>query len=78
MSQGPSSQPRRAWLSTADTCALLGLSRETLRRLRQRGILLPGKHFRRWGCTQGKGPLQWHGDNVEAAITAWSRKHLQE
>ena len=40
-------------------------------------LLTPGKHYRRWGCTQGRGPLQWHLENVEATITGWSRRHLQ-
>jgi len=53
------------------------MSRETLRQLRLRGVLQPGKHFRRWGCTQGRGPLQWHAENVEATITGWSRKNLR-
>jgi hypothetical protein len=53
------------------------MSRETLRRLRLRGVLSPVKHYRRWGCTQGRGPLQWHLENVEATITGWSRRHLQ-
>ena len=36
------------------------------------------KSYRRsWGCTQGRGPLQWHLENVEATITGWSRRHLQ-
>jgi len=40
---------------TAEACAALGMSRETLRQLRLRGVLTPGKHYRRWGCTQGRG-----------------------
>jgi hypothetical protein len=36
------------------------------------------KSYRRsWGCTQGRGPLQWHLENVEATITGWNRRHLQ-
>ena len=69
---------QRVWISTADACALLGISRETLRQLRLRGVLQPGKHFRRWGCTEGNGPLQWHGENIEASITGWSRRHLKQ
>lgn len=30
------------------------MSRETLRQLRLRGVLTPGKHYRRWGCTQAR------------------------
>jgi len=36
-----------------------------------------------WRCSskrcraQGRGPLQWHLENVEATITGWSRRHLQ-
>ena len=55
---------QRVWISTAEACELLGISRETLRQLRLRGVLQPGKHFRRWGCTEGKGHLQWHGENI--------------
>ncbi|MCT0203829.1 hypothetical protein KQ302_01670 [Synechococcus sp. CS-602] len=33
----------------------------------------PGKNFRLWGPpSQGKGPLQWHLDKVEATISGWS------
>ena len=77
MSSTPGASRQRAWITTAEVCDWLGISRETLRQLRLRGVLLPGKHFRRWGCTQGKGPLQWHLENVEATITGWSRKHLR-
>jgi hypothetical protein len=28
-------------------------------------VLQPGKYFRRWGCTQGKGPLQWRLEQEE-------------
>jgi hypothetical protein len=65
------------WVTTTEACAALGMGRETLRQLRLRGVLTPGKHYRRWGCTQGRGPLQWHLENVEATITGWSRRHLQ-
>jgi hypothetical protein len=37
---------------------------------RLRGVLTPSKHYRRWGYTQGRGPLQWHLENVEATITS--------
>jgi hypothetical protein len=59
----PASGRHRAWVTTAEACAALGMSRETLRQLQ--------------GCTQGRGPLQWHFENVEATITGWSWKHLQ-
>jgi hypothetical protein len=54
------------------------MSRETLRQLRLRGVLQPGKHYRLWGCTEGRGPLQWHLENVEATITGWSRRNLRQ
>jgi hypothetical protein len=47
---------QRVWVTTAEACAALGMSRETLRQLRLRGALTPGEHYRRWGCTQGRGP----------------------
>jgi hypothetical protein len=74
----PQQQARqRVWITTAQACELLGMSRETLRQLRLRGVLVPGKHYRRWGCTQGRGPLQWHAENIEATITGWSRRNLR-
>jgi hypothetical protein len=69
--------PGRVWITTAQACALLGVSRESLRRLRLRGILKPGRDFRRWGCTDSKGPLQWHAGNIETALTSWSRRNLR-
>jgi len=57
---------QRVWVTTAEACAALGMSRETLRQLRLRGVLTPGR-----------GPLQWHLENVEATITGWSRRHLR-
>ncbi len=74
----PPSGRHRVWVTTAEACAALGMSRETLRQLRLRGVLTPGKLYFCRGCTQGRGPLQWHLDNVEATtITGWSRRHLQ-
>jgi hypothetical protein len=46
---------QRVWVTTAEACTALGMSRETLRQLRLRGVLTPGKHYRSWGCTQGRG-----------------------
>ena len=40
-------------------------------------VVTPGKHYRRWGCTQERGPLQGHLGNVEATITGWGRRHLR-
>jgi hypothetical protein len=53
------------------------MSRETLLQLRLRGVMQPDNHYRLWGCTQGRGLLQWYLENVEATITGWSRRHLQ-
>ena len=38
---------QRVWVTTAEACAALGMRRETLRQLRLRGVLTPGKHYRR-------------------------------
>ena len=40
---------QRVWISTAEACEVLGMSRESLRQLRLRGVLQPGKHYSRWG-----------------------------
>lgn len=77
MESAASSGRQRIWIITAEACEVLGISRETIRQLRLRGVLQPRKDFRRWCCTKGKGRLQWHGENVEAAITGWSRRHLR-
>ncbi|TGG79332.1 MAG: DNA-binding protein [Aphanocapsa feldmannii 288cV] len=76
MERSPSTGRQRVWLTTAQTCEMLGMTRETLRQLRLRGVLRPDKHFRRWGCTQGRGPLQWHSETIEATLTGWSRRNL--
>ena len=68
MSATPSTGRHRAWFTTAEVCEWLGISRETLRQLRLRGVLQPGKHFRRWGCTQGKGPLSFPKP-IEKSVT---------
>jgi hypothetical protein len=54
---------QRAWITTAEVCDWLGISRETLRHR---------------GCTQGNGPLQWHLEHVEATITGLSRRNLRQ
>lgn len=66
----------RTWISTKELLARVNTSRETLRQLRLRGVLRPGRDYRRWGCTNGKGPLEWHPENVDAAINGWARKNL--
>jgi hypothetical protein len=38
---------------------------------------LPSTHFRRWGCAQGKDRRQWHAENIEAAMSGWSRQNLR-
>ena len=43
-----------------------------------RGVLQPGKHVLRWGCTHDKWPLQWHLQKVKAAITGLSWRHLKQ
>jgi hypothetical protein len=78
MSSTQCASRQRALITTAEVYEWLGISRETLRQQRFRGVLQPGKHFRRWGCTQGKGLLQWHLENVEATITGWSRRNLRQ
>jgi len=54
---------QRAWITTAEVCDWLGISRETLRHR---------------GWTQGNGPLQWHLEHVEATITGLSRRNLRQ
>jgi hypothetical protein len=73
----PPSGRHRIWVTTAEACAALGMSRETLRQLRLRGVLTPRQALPPRGGTQGRGPLLWHLENVEATITGWSRKHLR-
>jgi len=63
------------WITTAQAAERLGISRETMRKLRHRGIFKPGRDFRRWSCMD-RGPLQWHIENVEAALNSWSRRNI--
>ena len=64
------------WISTTKVCEQLGISRETLRKLCQRKVFQPGRDFRRVACSAMKGPMQWHSENIEAAITAWNEENL--
>ena len=57
---------QRVWVTTAEACAALGMSRETLRQLGLRGVHTQVKHYRRWGCTHLTGatamaPGEWGG-----------------
>lgn len=65
----------RVWLTTTEAVDRLGVSRETLRQLRLRGVLKPGQHFRRVGC-QPRSPIQWHPDNIDAAVASWNKRNL--
>lgn len=57
MSDTASTTRQRAWITTAEVCEWLGISRETLRQLRLRGVLQPGKHFRTLGLHPREGAL---------------------
>lgn len=63
------------WITTAEAAKRLGISRETMRKLRHRGVFKPGRDFRRWSCLD-RGPLQWHAENIDAALSNWSRRNL--
>jgi hypothetical protein len=55
---------QRVWVSTAEACEVLGMSRETLRQLRLRGVLQPGKHDRCWGAPRD-------GDRCNGTSRTW-------
>ena len=63
------------WITTAQAAAQLGITRETMRKLRHRGVFKPGRDFRRWSCMD-RGPLQWHAENIELSLTSWSRRNI--
>lgn len=63
------------WVTTAQAAKHLGISRETMRKLRHRGVFKPGRDFRRWSCMD-RGPLQWHAENIDAALNNWSRRNI--
>ena len=63
------------WITTAEAARRLGISRETMRKLRHRGVFKPGRDFRRWSCMD-RGPLQWHAENIDAALSNWSRRNI--
>jgi hypothetical protein len=62
MDKPTTSHRQRVWVTTAEACSALGMSRETLRQLRLRGVLTPGKHYRRWDCTQSRPPAVAPGE----------------
>ena len=66
----------RVRVTGAEACSALGISREPLCRMLLRGVPTPGKHDRRWGCTQGRGALQERLKlkNLETTITGWSQQ----
>jgi hypothetical protein len=56
MDTAPKPTRQRAWVTTAEACAALGMSRETLRQLRLRGVLTPGQALPPLGLHPGQGP----------------------
>lgn len=57
------------WVSTAAACDGLSISQWHLRRLRQDGLLVEGKHFRNIARPQAARPTyQWHLANIEALL----------
>ena len=55
MERSPSTGLPRVWLTTAQTCEMLGMTRETLRQLRLRGVAPAGQALPTLGLHPGQG-----------------------
>lgn len=58
LSSGPTPEP--LWLTTAQASIQLGISRKTLFRLKQQGILKPERHWARKNPGRRCSDLLWH------------------
>ena len=58
------------WMTQADACRELQVSRSTLYRLQMQGYLLPVAHFYRAGMSGGNGPLLYNVPAIRLAIRA--------
>jgi len=58
------------WMSQADACRELQVSRSTLYRLRMQGHLLPVQHFYRSGGMSGSGPLLFNVPDIRLTMRA--------
>tara|TARA_B100000212_G_scaffold144025_1_gene108339 strand:- start:133 stop:363 length:231 start_codon:yes stop_codon:yes gene_type:complete len=58
----------KKWFSARETSDLLAFSEATLRRLRQKGILKPGRHYRRKFAGNINSPIIYDLELCEQAL----------
>jgi hypothetical protein len=64
------------WIPTAKCCERIGISRDTLRRLRRDGKLKPGIHFRSIGLCANSS-IQWNYTAITKAMILWTRNRYK-
>ena len=64
-------------LTTVEAVDVLRISATTLRRLRKKGVLKPGVHYRAMGAGSIRPPLVWDGSAIDAALVNRSRRTLK-
>jgi hypothetical protein len=62
------------WLATPAPCQELRISRSTLSRWRQRGLLRSGHHWARKNPACPRSDLLWHGQRCQAALGSSARE----
>lgn len=63
-------QPAPAWLSTRQMAQYLAISKDTLLRMRNRGVFQAGRDYRHSNPLRGGSPLVWHRERVDAVLSA--------
>ena len=56
------------WLTTAELCSHLGISRSTLFAIRRSGLLKDGRHLVAKNPTSARSHLLWHRQRCELAL----------
>jgi hypothetical protein len=56
------------WLTTAELCAHLAISRSTLFAIRRSGLLKDGRHLVAKNPTRSRSHLLWHRQRCELAL----------
>ena len=62
------STPEALWIPTAQASLLLGISRKTLFRLKNQGILKPERHWARKNPSRRCSDLLWHIQRCQLAL----------
>lgn len=66
--EGERTAPLQLWIPTAQASVMLGISRKTLFRLKQQGILKPERHWARKNPARRSSDLLWHIQRCQLAL----------